>query len=440
MLCPPMTVQLASTIFDSPPASISSSTFTSPFSGKHTMVSALSGRPPIAYTSLSELVAAIWPKVYGSSTMGVKKSTVWTSASSGVSRYTPASSAVSKPTRTLGSCCRANFPSTESSTAGLSLLAQPAAFTISVKRGLALSGTSSIVATGKQRNLAADLHRSSRITFRHTQNRTTDYANTRSRIRQKSRPRSPRNPWLPSRLPSRTKRPQGAQSRDLHLIPPPPRLSSFCLPKSIREDRCKSVAEFTSLAAGECHFQRNSSAFCRRFDHAISSWCAPSSTTTFSLVGPIPLSRSIFSRSVTSSTVWALAFSSASSAVPIPTYIFSGNCVAFCTSFSSCSSPTISDGLSSNNLPNTPGCATAAYTAASAPYIAPPSPVLCIPVRTRYFFSISGITSSMTKSPYCFPCTSWVSGLPSSLLCGSGYGRYSFARRGVLSMPTTIIG
>src|ERR1035437_728748 len=35
---------------------------------------------------------------------------------------------------TLGSCCRANFPSTESSTAGLSLLAQPAAFTISVRR------------------------------------------------------------------------------------------------------------------------------------------------------------------------------------------------------------------------------------------------------------------------------------------------------------------
>src|SRR5664279_5762592 len=66
--------------------------------------------------------------------MGVEKSTVWTSASAGVSRYTPASSAVSKPMSTLGSCCRANFPSTESSTAGLSLLAQPAAFTISVRR------------------------------------------------------------------------------------------------------------------------------------------------------------------------------------------------------------------------------------------------------------------------------------------------------------------
>ncbi|HST77812.1 MAG TPA: hypothetical protein VLN58_04935, partial [Verrucomicrobiae bacterium] len=37
-------------------------------------------------------------------------------------------------TRTLGSCCRANFPSTASSAAGLSLLAQPAAFTCSVRR------------------------------------------------------------------------------------------------------------------------------------------------------------------------------------------------------------------------------------------------------------------------------------------------------------------
>jgi hypothetical protein len=34
----------------------------------------------------------------------------------------------------LGSCCRANFPSTVSSAAGLSLDAQPAAFTDSVNR------------------------------------------------------------------------------------------------------------------------------------------------------------------------------------------------------------------------------------------------------------------------------------------------------------------
>src|SRR5205807_5178704 len=70
--------------------------------------------------------------------MGVKKSTVCTRAWSGAILYTPAASAWSKPTRTFGSCCRANFPSTVSSAAGLSLDAQPAAFTDSVRRnGLA---------------------------------------------------------------------------------------------------------------------------------------------------------------------------------------------------------------------------------------------------------------------------------------------------------------
>src|ERR1700690_3224769 len=71
--------------------------------------------------------------------MGGKRPTVWTSAISGVRRYTPASSAWSKPTSTLGSCCRANFPSTVSSAAGLSLEAQPAAFTDSVSRNGLLS-------------------------------------------------------------------------------------------------------------------------------------------------------------------------------------------------------------------------------------------------------------------------------------------------------------
>src|SRR5208282_282019 len=82
--------------------------------------------------------------------MGVKKSTVCTSAVSGVSRYTPASSARSKPTSTLGSCCRANFPSTVSSAAGLSLEAQPAALTDSVRRNGLTSATSPIVAEAKK--------------------------------------------------------------------------------------------------------------------------------------------------------------------------------------------------------------------------------------------------------------------------------------------------
>ena len=41
---------------------------------------AVSGRPPMAYTSDRELAAAIDPYWNGSSTIGVKKSTVCTSA------------------------------------------------------------------------------------------------------------------------------------------------------------------------------------------------------------------------------------------------------------------------------------------------------------------------------------------------------------------------
>jgi hypothetical protein len=47
----------------------------------------------------------------------------------------------------LGSFCRANFPSTASSAAGLSLLAQPAAFTCSVSR-IVLSSAISWYFTG----------------------------------------------------------------------------------------------------------------------------------------------------------------------------------------------------------------------------------------------------------------------------------------------------
>src|SRR2546426_5551033 len=64
--------------------------------------------------------------------MGVKKSTVWTSAISGPSRYTPASSLVSKPTSTFGSVGRGKRRKTESSKLGLSFAAQPAALTMAV--------------------------------------------------------------------------------------------------------------------------------------------------------------------------------------------------------------------------------------------------------------------------------------------------------------------
>src|SRR5205807_1288858 len=82
--------------------------------------------------SLSELAAAICPNVFGSSTIGVKKSTVCTSAISSPSLYTPASSLVSNPTSTLGSLARGKPRKTESSKLGLSFAAQPAALTIAV--------------------------------------------------------------------------------------------------------------------------------------------------------------------------------------------------------------------------------------------------------------------------------------------------------------------
>src|SRR5712692_4320515 len=64
--------------------------------------------------------------------MGVKKSTVCTRARSSATRYTPASSLVSNPTRTFGSVCRGRRRNTESSRLGLSLAAQPAALTMAV--------------------------------------------------------------------------------------------------------------------------------------------------------------------------------------------------------------------------------------------------------------------------------------------------------------------
>src|SRR6266478_8515230 len=67
------------------------------------------------------------PNVYGSSTIGVKKSTVCTKAHSAESLYTPASSAVSNPTSTFSFAQRGIRASTLSKTFGLSLEAQPAA-------------------------------------------------------------------------------------------------------------------------------------------------------------------------------------------------------------------------------------------------------------------------------------------------------------------------
>jgi hypothetical protein len=67
--------------------------------GKHTIFNAKIGLPPMAYISLKEFAAAICPNLYGSSTIGVKKSNVSITAISSFILYTVASSDVSIPTK-----------------------------------------------------------------------------------------------------------------------------------------------------------------------------------------------------------------------------------------------------------------------------------------------------------------------------------------------------
>src|SRR5207247_3584278 len=74
------------------------------------------------------------PKASGSSTTGVKKSTVCTRAVPGWRRNTPASSPVAWSTRTRGSSFAVSPPRTWASSEGPSLLAQPAQATRSVSR------------------------------------------------------------------------------------------------------------------------------------------------------------------------------------------------------------------------------------------------------------------------------------------------------------------
>ena len=77
-------------------------------------------------THLSAFAAAIAPNQYGSSTIGVKKSAVRTTAMSSVIRYTPTSSALAWPIRTFGSVMSGSCPSTWDRSDGLNFAAQPA--------------------------------------------------------------------------------------------------------------------------------------------------------------------------------------------------------------------------------------------------------------------------------------------------------------------------
>ena len=78
-----------------------------------------------ALQSEMEFAADIWPNQYGSSTGGVIKSTVLIMAISSVRRYTAASSAVSIPTRRLGSSGGVSPSSASDRSVGPILAAHP---------------------------------------------------------------------------------------------------------------------------------------------------------------------------------------------------------------------------------------------------------------------------------------------------------------------------
>ena len=123
---PPARTASASVILLRAPSTIPWST-SGPSSaiGKQIRFKHVSGRPPMAYTSLIELAAPICPYRNGSSTGGVMMSAVTTSAISSLRRYTPASSLVSKPTSRFGSALVGRAASSLSSPTGLTFAAHP---------------------------------------------------------------------------------------------------------------------------------------------------------------------------------------------------------------------------------------------------------------------------------------------------------------------------
>mmetsp|Transcript_83948 Transcript_83948/g.140093 ORF Transcript_83948/g.140093 Transcript_83948/m.140093 type:complete len:213 (+) Transcript_83948:723-1361(+) len=127
MLCPPANAIPASAHARRPPSTTRPATAGGSFSrGQPRIAMAIRGVPPIAYTSLMALVAAMRPKSCGSSTMGMKKSVVlmrpWPSPRS----YTAASSFVPRPTSSRGSACSGPvLESILSSTLGEILQPQP---------------------------------------------------------------------------------------------------------------------------------------------------------------------------------------------------------------------------------------------------------------------------------------------------------------------------
>src|SRR5580700_11036190 len=139
MVCPPAIAQPACAATSAPPRSTWPRIARSrPSPGQAARLTANSGRPPMAYTSDSALAAAIRPQSPGSSTIGVKKSVVRTSARSSSRRSTAASSASAAPMSRSpwAGAILSMVANMASSLASGSLQAQPAPGDREVRRGV----------------------------------------------------------------------------------------------------------------------------------------------------------------------------------------------------------------------------------------------------------------------------------------------------------------
>ena len=139
IVCPPRIGAPAAMATSAPPRRISLISPAGRSSGKPPIARAKRGSPPIAKTSEMAFVAAIRPNSYGSSTGGVKKSTVWTRPTPSAICTTAPSSKPVVPARTRGSVTAGRSRSRTARSAAGSLHAQPPPAAIDVSRGASLT-------------------------------------------------------------------------------------------------------------------------------------------------------------------------------------------------------------------------------------------------------------------------------------------------------------
>ena len=164
---PPPTTKPPARAASSPPASTSASRSLDNSSKFHaTRFSASRGLPPMAYTSDTELVAAMRPQVRASSTTGVMKSAVSTRARPRPMRHTAASSPVAKPTSNSGGGSGVKPRTTCARSPGAILQPQPAPWLNSVSRR-------AIAVTPSRARVAASCGAGARTGLEHPQDTRT---------------------------------------------------------------------------------------------------------------------------------------------------------------------------------------------------------------------------------------------------------------------------